>query len=485
MDGRRLERAVLGPIMLRPALLAAVDLSADEFPAGLMRKAFEAMSSIYEDLKPAEIDPEILLSRLGSNGNGTAAFVGSLMNELVRVEPELFKARVLEMRRRRIRLRILGDIEKALKAEEQSGEIDVVAFDAARGRLRELDALEAMGEEVDPILGNLADVEPEPVLWLWEPYFPAGKLIGLGGDPDLGKSWFALQIAACLSRGLIWPDGGKNTTIGSTVYLSGEDDPADTLRPRLDSLGGDPKKVFFLNRDGLDLTSQEMIDALEAEIKKIPDCRLLVLDPAFDFTGKTNPNAVEQARSFLGPIKALAKRLSIAVLLIIHAKKGQVDKAIDWVGGSKSGWAGKFRALFGIEKTNEDPTRRIFFKIKANLSPIEPPKIAFRIVTGRLEFEAAPAAIEVSELLRHDHSDDGLQITEAVKFLRSILADGPMDPPEVYRQAIAAGFARRTIERAKQRAGVESVKDGLRWRWHLVKVGGLHSVKGEIAGRWS
>lgn len=468
-----LARAVLGALILKPGLLEGSDIGAGDFPAGRLRDTFSAISAQWEAERPEKIDDLVLAQKIG--GNGSAVFVAGLIDGRIKLDPEAFRRRLLELRRQALRRRALATAAAALRTEEKTGIVDPEEFERVHDTFKRLDDLETSAPSAaEPILGNLGDVLAEPVAWLWEPYFPLGKLIGLGGDPDAGKSWFALQAAACLSRGFTWPDGQKNSTAGSTVFLSGEDDPADTLRPRLDGMGADASKIYFLSRESLDLSSEEIIAKLEAEILKIGDVRLVVMDPAFDFSGGINPNAVEQSRAFLNPIQALTRRLAVSTLLIVHSRKGGVEKAIDWIGGSKSGWAGKFRALFGIERTSEDPTRRVFFKIKANLAPVDPPKLAFRIAQGRLEFEVRPAEISISELLRPDLSEDGPQITEAVKFLRGVLADGPLVPDEVYKQAKEAGFSQRTIERAKPRAGVKSERLALQWRWTL---GGLPHEK--------
>ena len=46
-----------------------------------------------------------------------------------------------------------------------------------------------------------SEVEPQPVDWLWYPYLPYGKITLLQGDPGEGKSTFALQLAAILTKG--------------------------------------------------------------------------------------------------------------------------------------------------------------------------------------------------------------------------------------------------------------------------------------------
>jgi putative DNA primase/helicase len=60
-----------------------------------------------------------------------------------------------------------------------------------------------------PHIVTLSTVQSEAVTWLWEPYIPLRKLTLLEGDPGVGKTWLALQIAACISQGyaLPGPDG--------------------------------------------------------------------------------------------------------------------------------------------------------------------------------------------------------------------------------------------------------------------------------------
>ena len=50
-------------------------------------------------------------------------------------------------------------------------------------------------------------IEQRAVEWLWYPYIPYGKITVLQGDTGEGKSTFALNIAALLTRGRAMPDG--------------------------------------------------------------------------------------------------------------------------------------------------------------------------------------------------------------------------------------------------------------------------------------
>ena len=57
-----------------------------------------------------------------------------------------------------------------------------------------------------------------------------------------------------------------------------------------------------------------------------------------------------------------------------------------------------------------------------------------------------------------------------VEFLREMLSDGPLSAGIVLEAAEANGFAAKTIERAKKKAGITSFKEtgkGGAWYWEL------------------
>jgi putative DNA primase/helicase len=74
-----------------------------------------------------------------------------------------------------------------------------------------------------------------------------GKLSIIAGDPGLGKSMIAIAMATHVTRGTPWPVDLSTCPIGDVLMLSAEDDPADTIRPRLDAAGPDAKRVHMLS----------------------------------------------------------------------------------------------------------------------------------------------------------------------------------------------------------------------------------------------
>ncbi len=152
------------------------------------------------------------------------------------------------------------------------------------------------------LLTNMAQVVSEPVRWIWEGRIPLGKVTLLEGDPGIGKSTLALDIAARVSRGAPMPLA-KNvfSTPADVILFSGDDDLGDTVRPRLEEAGADLARIRPIDR----------------EIKKsdVESFRpaLIVLDPFssyFCLTCETTP------RELMLNIARLARDTGAAVLVV-------------------------------------------------------------------------------------------------------------------------------------------------------------------------
>ena len=67
----------------------------------------------------------------------------------------------------------------------------------------------------------------------------------LAGPPGGGKTTLAGEMAAIVSRGGFWPDGLRAQQ-GDVVIWTGEDDPEDTLVPRLIASGACLQGIHFV-----------------------------------------------------------------------------------------------------------------------------------------------------------------------------------------------------------------------------------------------
>ena len=183
-----------------------------------------------------------------------------------------------------------------------------------------------------------SDLTPKPVNWLWNGWLAAGKFHILGGAPGTGKTTISIALAATVTVGGTWPDGTKAEQ-GNVLIWTGEDDPADTLVPRVIAAGGDPSRVYFIG--GVSAGSHHRpfdpatdIGALQQTIAELGNVRLVIVDPVVSaVAGDGNKN--NDVRRGLQPLVDLAASENCAVLGITHFSKGTAGRnPIERVTGS-------------------------------------------------------------------------------------------------------------------------------------------------------
>src|SRR5262249_23252016 len=105
----------------------------------------------------------------------------------------------------------------------------------------------AFAEAGKLITRRVSDIEAKPVRWLWPGRIARGKVTIIAGNPGVGKSQLTPSIAAIVTTGGRWPVDRNPCPPGDVVFLSAEDDPADTLRPRLEAAGADPHRIHVID----------------------------------------------------------------------------------------------------------------------------------------------------------------------------------------------------------------------------------------------
>jgi len=355
-----------------------------------------------------------------------------------------------------------------------------VELDGARA----LAVLEAAGLAVgseSAVLECFAGIKPEPIKWLWPGRIALGKLTLIVGDPGLGKSFLTLDLAARISRRDKWPDKTQ-APLGSVILLSAEDDPADTIRPRLDTAGADPARIHILkavreeNQEG-DLFERtpklDDVAALAEAIDRVGDVKLLVVDPISAYIGgKIDSHKNSDIRSLLAPLSALASQHNISIIGVSHLNKSQ-GNAIYRTTGSLA-FTAAARAVWCVTKDPDNEGKRFFLPVKNNLGPDQTGH-SFEIAADgepRILWDRDPVTIDINEVINFARDEDRTERDEAAEWLQTLLADGPMSAKEVKREASQAGIAWRTLRRAKDGLGIKPSKtrfDG-GWEWCLPKV---------------
>ncbi len=323
---------------------------------------------------------------------------------------------------------------------------------------------------------------PEPVRWLWEGWLARGKLHILAGAPGTGKTTIGLALAAELTRGGKWPDGKPCGKPANVLIWSGEDDPSDTLLPRLLAMGADSRRVFFVGNvfDGANDAprpfdpARDMPSLLAA--KDAAGAGFALLDPLVNAVAGDSHKSADVRRD-LAPLVELAALLDIGVLGVSHFTKGTTGRdPLERVTGSLAFGALARIVLAAAKAANDDdPERRVFTRAKSNIGP-DGGGFAYRLTQTDVPGVAGLSASRVTwgnplegtarELLAQaetvEDSDERGATDEAADLLRSILEPGPVDVRAARDRLRREGFSDKQIRRARERLGVKRERAGFK-----------------------
>jgi hypothetical protein len=359
---------------------------------------------------------------------------------------------------------------------------------------------------------NLADTDPDPaadlellcagdhpatpVDWLWPDRIAYGKVTLLAGDPGLGKSLLALDVAAHVTRAIPWPDhtnaeGGRGkaegtlpnsfpppsplplppSDPGSVLILSAADTLSDTIRPRLDAAGADPNRVYQIPSI-TDLCTD--FAQLRAAVDRIGDCRLIIVDPVNAFVGPGDSHFHTVVRRVLTPLVRLAQEKHIAILAVTQFRKND-SAAIHRAAGS-TGFVSTARSLWTVCHDPRDPDRNLLLPLKQNLAPAAR-GLAYRITQtpGALaphltwEPETETPTTEQAFARPKPPRPPSPERLAARGFLQTALAAGPRPARDVIDEGERRGFLVRTLRRAFHELDGHTEKQGLHrgWWWSL------------------
>jgi hypothetical protein len=336
----------------------------------------------------------------------------------------------------------------------------------------------ASGRKPLPPVVALSQIAPEPLRWLSPGRLAAGKITLLDGDPGLGKSTLLCEFAARISRGDPLP-GGDAAPPRPVILMSAEDDPYDTIRPRIDAAGGDPRRVIAFATLPND-ASTETLGAIPDHLYVIEEiitrtrAALLIIDPLVAFLARGhNANSDQGVRRAFHALKGLAERTGVAIVAVRHLNKSMTANPL-YRGGGSIGIIGAARCGLLLAPDPEDAERRILASTKDNLG-LPPPSLAFRLLSSpgsdvaRVVWEGE-SQWTAGQLLRESASGVPTHslLADAREWLRAALADGPRSAREILREAGDAGLGRNLLYTARKLEGVAIAKEripGGRWVW--------------------
>ena len=346
---------------------------------------------------------------------------------------------------------------------------------------RQLDGREKGNKRSKALVTCLADIQPEPISWLWPERIALGKLTMIVGDPNLGKSLITAALAAAVSKKYPWPLSDSLSPEGDVVLLSAEDDPADTIRPRLDAAMADCSRIHILkavqdsDKEGTQrgFSIRRDIPVLEDILCTLPNCKLLIVDPISAYLDGTDSNNNSDIRGLLAPLADLAARYKIAIVLIQHLNKSIGGSAMYRSMGSLA-FIAAARSAYLVTKDKNDKDRRLFMPIKNNLAK-ERSGLAYRVGTAEngypvIQCELEAVTTTADEALAVPESNGERTATdEAVDFLLILLSAGPMPKAEIEKEAQGAGISAKPLRLARTKLGINTTKSGFAggWVWAL------------------
>ena len=289
--------------------------------------------------------------------------------------------------------------------------------------------------------------------WLWKGRLFLGGITMIAGQPGLGKSYLTLAVAARITQGRDLPldevdeDYARFKASGALI-VSAEDHIQYTLKPRIDALQADDRRVAFY--DGA-APLQELIIDLEAELlNKQMRYKLLVIDPINAYLGGVNTFRDSDYRAAVAPLVKMVERTNVACILVSHFTKDLKGKAlINAVQGSIGAIAAPRVYLGVVAQEDIDGTiERGLVPVKVNIAA-PPPSVRFEIdeygdFHWRGESNLTKEHFEPQLRTRTERTD------EKVAWLKEALAAGPVPSRKLHRLAAEErGWSKSSLETAK------------------------------------
>jgi RecA/RadA recombinase len=309
---------------------------------------------------------------------------------------------------------------------------------------------------------NMEEVKAEPVLWLWEPYIPRGKITIVQGDPGNGKTTLTLAVAAAVTNGEALP-GGLAVLSSDVIFQTAEDGLADTIKPRLELLGADCSRIHVIDESEQPLSLND--ERIEQAIVKT-SAKLLIIDPIQGFLGGADMHSAKGMRPLMKSLAVVAERTGCAVILIGHLNKKGFRTQAQYRGLGSIDIYAATRSVLTVGKEPSDENMRIVVQNKSNLAANGSPiAFSFDSVSGFQWQEAYD--INVDDLLGGTSTKQESASDKAKTLIQNMLSGGMTESMKFMERAENMGISLRTLNSAKASLGVRSVKRNGQWFWKM------------------
>lgn len=338
-------------------------------------------------------------------------------------------------------------------------------------------------------------VEKKRLDWLSRGRLAYGKITICDGDPGLGKSTMLMDMAASISRGRPFAIGDSKPKKTGVIIICLEDDPSDTIRPRLEVAGADLKRIWLIDEipilddAGNVVPDKTRLFELPGDVKLLEDrCRswdvgLVIIDPLIGFMEEgLNDNSARDTRKALQPLLKAMQRTETCCVLLRHLNKSQSTNSLHRGAGSVQIGA-VARLVMLVANHPEEPGRRVLAMTKSNLGS-DVPSLVFSLdsvpdedvakVTWHGTVEMTSDELLNNALLTEEQKAEN---DDAAALLLAILANGPRSETSLTREFRSQGLSANAFKKARSRmrnlnkvkctrVGGQGETDAV-WLWHL------------------
>jgi AAA domain len=334
------------------------------------------------------------------------------------------------------------------------------------------------------------------VRWLWRGRLALGYLAVWCGAGDIGKSMFAAWVIRQLTRGEL--EGEHYGSPRDVLIVCTEDGRDDMWLPRLEAVGADLSRVYFLDYP-LGWNVRDGVGLIEAAVGGPGEVPLAFVDAVMshmpEAKGGENTRSPTFVREALTPLADVCKAKELTALFGLHPRKAGGDTFADVV--QESGaftQLPRLGLLFGYHPEDfelpRDEQRRVVLRGKGNIGR-NPGALSFRIAEKFLDYgeddpnriadgvgyinDVQPCDVTERQLLTVKQSDPDRppsKVERAAQIIDVALLDGEWhDAGPIC--AKLAGFElghKGTVTAAKLRLGVETRKQATMdggWEWRI------------------
>lgn len=288
-----------------------------------------------------------------------------------------------------------------------------------------------------------------------------------------------MDIAARVTMGRRMPDGPPGLDGPYAVLIiSGEDDYADTIKPRLLAAGVNEDRVILLTleRDEsgnvIPLTLPTGLTRIRAGIAQARRdqnliVKLIVIDPITNFLAQRTQTGIDASvRQALAPLSDLASELDVGLILVRHLNKQGELKAM-YRGGGSIAFVALSRSAYVFERHPNEADVVVMAPVKANLVPRGLWKSRTYCLENSEEYEVPKVEwgtelldLDADTLLRGlDGRNNAPETERAMKLMRELLENGPQPEPDMEAERKLGRVSEYAWKKAKDKLGVVSDRE--------------------------